>query len=77
MALTPSQCRAARALIDMKQEELAEASGIAVNTIRKFEGGETTPHQSNREKIREAFEKAGVIFIDRTPDAGPGVRLRK
>ena len=76
MPLTPSQCRAARALIEMTQDELAEAAGMTVNSISSFETGERTPHKANQQKIREALEKAGVIFIDRTPDAGPGVCLK-
>jgi hypothetical protein len=30
----------------------------------------------NIEKIRKTLEKAGVIFIDRNEDGGPGVRLK-
>jgi len=77
MAITPSQCRAARGLLAWSQDDLADAVDMSVNSISMFELGDRTPHESNRQKIREAFEKAGVIFIDRTPDAGPGVRLRR
>ncbi len=30
----------------------------------------------NIEKIQKTLEKAGVIFIDRNEDGGPGVRLK-
>ena len=73
--ITPAQCRAARALLDWTQSDLAEATGLSAVTIRTFEkGGEM--RDSNRTLLELSFEKAGIVFIWENGD-GPGVRLRK
>jgi transcriptional regulator with XRE-family HTH domain len=77
MSLTPEQCRAARALLDWSQPDLAEASGLTRQTIARFERGARTPHPTNRDTLRAALEAGGVEFLDETPTKGPGVRLRK
>ncbi len=75
MHLTASQCRGARAMLDWTQIELAERSGVDVNTIRNFENGKHTPQEANQVSIREALESGGVEFIERG-NGGPGARLR-
>jgi transcriptional regulator with XRE-family HTH domain len=60
----------------MSQIELAERSGIAVQTVRNYEGGETAPAHKTWLAIKRALEQAGVQFIDEN-GGGPGVRLRK
>jgi DNA-binding XRE family transcriptional regulator len=73
--ITPAQCRAARALLDWTQSDLAAATGLSVVTIRSFEkGGEM--RDSNRTLLLLSFEKAGVEFIPEN-GSGAGVRLRK
>ncbi len=67
--LTPEDVRAARALIQWSQAELAEAAGVGVSTIADFEKGSRTPITNNLGAIRRAFENAGVRF---TP-AGPTI----
>lgn len=72
--LDPTQCRAARALLDWTQQDLSDTTGLSKVTIRAFEkGGEM--RDSNRTLLRLTFEKAGVQFID-TNGGGPGARLR-
>jgi transcriptional regulator with XRE-family HTH domain len=61
--------RAARALIQWSQAELAEAAGVGVSTIADFEKGSRTPIANNLGPVRRAFEGAGVRF---TP-AGPTI----
>ena len=73
--MIPSQCRAARSLLDWTQEQLAEASGVSVTAIRNFERGATTPIRANLAAICGALEAAGIEFID-SNGGGPGVRLR-
>ena len=76
MTITPEQCRAARALLNWSQPDLAEAAGIARGTIANFERGASVPHPSNLADIRTALEAAGVEFIPAN-GGGPGVRLRQ
>ena len=74
--ITPSQCRAARGLLDWTQQELADAARIGVATVRLFEGDAAKSRQATLAVLRQAFELAGVEFIDEN-GGGPGVRLRK
>jgi transcriptional regulator with XRE-family HTH domain len=75
--LTPSQCRAARALLDWSQQNLAEYSKIGNATIRNFEGGKSVPQHATLDVLRRCFEAAGVMFINGSysGSGGPGVRL--
>ena len=74
--ITPSQCRAARGLLDWTQQELADAARIGVATIRLFEGEAAESRHATLAVLRRTFELAGVEFIE-VNGGGPGVRLRK
>ena len=79
MALvTGAQLRAARALLRMEQEKLAEAAGISAATIRKLENseGQLDGRLSTIRALQHALEEAGVEFIPGN-GSGPGVRLRE
>ena len=58
--LTPSRCRAARALLAWSQRELAEHAGLGSSTVADFERGHRAPADSSMWAIMAAFEKAGV-----------------
>jgi predicted transcriptional regulator len=73
--MTPAQCRAARALMDMSQVELARAAGVPQHVIEDFEAGAVEPSPAHREAIRAAIEAGAFEFNERKPN--PGVRLRK
>ena len=74
--ITPSQCRAARGVLDWTQQELADAARIGVATIRLFEGEAAESRHATLAVLRRAFELAGIEFIDEN-GGGPGLRLRK
>lgn len=76
--LTSAQIRAARALLRWSAVDLAEASAVGANTIRRAEvaEGSTTLTAPNDLAIRRALEDAGVEFIDEN-GRGAGVLLRK
>lgn len=65
------QIKAARALLDWSQDDLAAASKLSVATVRKLELGHISPRGETMQNIRRAFEDAGLEFIQ--PD---GVRHR-
>lgn len=69
------QCRAARALLNWTQGDLAERTSLSAVSIRAFEkGGEM--RDSNLKLLRMSFEAAGVVFIPEN-GGGAGVRLAK
>lgn len=70
-----AQCRAARALLDWSQQELASAAGVGVVTVRQFEAGVGVPRNSTMETLMNTLEAAGIEFITGN-GAGPGVRFR-
>jgi predicted transcriptional regulator len=74
--ITPEQCRAARALLDWSQQELAETAAVGIVTVRQLEAAVHKPRRSTLAVIRRALEAAGVEFIDEN-GGGPGVRLRR
>lgn len=72
--ITAAQCRAARALLDMTQDDLAKLTGLSAVTIRAFErGGEM--RDSNRNLLGMAFERAGLMLLPEN-GGGAGVRFR-
>jgi transcriptional regulator with XRE-family HTH domain len=73
---SPAQCRAARGLLDWSQQDLASQAGVGVVTVRQVENGSTEPRRATLAVVRQAFDRAGVEFIDEN-GGGPGVRLRK
>lgn len=72
------QIKAARALLDWSQEELASAADVSVPTIKRLEAAEglLAGRQTTVQKICVALERAGIEFIHEN-GGGAGVRLRK
>ena len=64
--ITGPQIRAARYLVGISIEHLAESTGVAVETIRLAEGGEVplTVTAVQLSAIRSALEHQGVEFLD-------------
>ena len=77
MSIEPAQCRAARALINMNQLELAHAANLGTATVKRFEVGLRTLIPNNMKAVIQALEEAGIEFIPRTKTKGPGVRLKE
>jgi transcriptional regulator with XRE-family HTH domain len=74
--LTPGQCKAARALLELTQGELATAANLGLSTIVDFEKKRRQVSIAAIQAIREALVAHGVELIDEN-GGGPGVRLRK
>jgi hypothetical protein len=75
-SLTSGQIRAARALLRWSAVELARASAVGLNTVKRAElaQAKTSLTAANELAIRRALEEAGVEF---TNGDQPGVRLTK
>lgn len=77
MTITGEQIRAARELIRWRQSNLAEQSGVSLDTIKRLEAirGEVSANVRTVDAIVQTFRNAGVKFLERSSDAGIGVRL--
>ena len=73
--MSPAQCRAARAFLDLTQSQLAHAAGLGLSTVVDFEKARRQVSDNAVEAIRIALERAGVEFIDES--GWRGLRVRK
>jgi predicted transcriptional regulator len=73
--VTGAQLRAARAMLRMEQETLAQAAGVSANTIRRMEGfdGPIGARTDTMRRLQRVLEEAGIEFQD---EGRPGVRMR-
>jgi transcriptional regulator with XRE-family HTH domain len=76
--VTTRQIKAARALLGWSQADLAEKSKVSEPTIARLESveGELGGREVTAQKIQEALEAAGIVFLE-SNGGGPGVRLKK
>ena len=65
--LTPEDVRAARALAQWSQDDLAKAAGVSVSTIADFEKAVRKPIANNLDAIRRAFERVHIEFTPTGP----------
>lgn len=65
--LTPEQLRAARGMLGISRETLAEWSEVSLRTISDFEGGIREPRRSTLRCLQSALEARDVRFV-----FGPG-----
>ena len=62
--MRPSQCRAARGLLNWTQDEMASAARLSVVTVRNFENAKSTPQRATLDVMQRALETAGVEFTN-------------
>ena len=74
LKVSTRQIKAARALLNWSQSDLARESGVSEPTIKRLEAvdGALGGSQPTAEKILDCFHRAGIEFLD-----GPGVKIRK
>lgn len=74
--LSGQQIKAARGALGWTVQDLADKSGVGTATISRYELADAVPksRKDNLEKIRMAFEMAGIEFIG-SPDDRPGIRI--
>ena len=72
--MTKGLCKAARVLLEWSVKDLAEVSGLSLDTLRSFESGRTRRlSRENEAQAISTFEKAGIEFI---PENGGGAGVR-
>ncbi len=62
--ITPTQMRAARAMLDVPQGHVAEHLGIAANTLSKIESGQSDVSMSRMNDIQRFYEREGIAFTE-------------
>lgn len=75
--ITPEQCREARRLLGMDQEDLARAAGVFPETLSRFEGRGGQSTFPMRARLRAALEAAGVEFTESGVGPRPEALKRK
>jgi transcriptional regulator with XRE-family HTH domain len=76
--ISAAQIRAARALLNINQEELAKIASVHVATIRRLETATGVRGAADTLwKLQGALEGGGVEFIPEEAGRGPGVRLKQ
>lgn len=78
--MTAAQLKAARALLDWDQRQLAEAAGVSLPTVQRMEAsdGNVRGNVDTLVKIVDALRRAGIELIGAgasSPGGGRGVRL--
>jgi transcriptional regulator with XRE-family HTH domain len=72
-----AQIRAARALLNISQAELAGSASVSAATVKRLEASsEIRGTAESLWKVEKALETLGVEFIPAEGERGPGVRLR-
>ena len=72
--ITGRQVRAARALLNWKQETLAEKALVALTALKRLESERNlSVHEATHDQVRRALEAAGILFVE--SDRGRGVML--
>jgi transcriptional regulator with XRE-family HTH domain len=69
--ISSDQIRAARALLNLSQKDLADRTGIPVNQLNEIETGSGRPRSDNLAALRKALEAGGAEFLE-----GNGVRRK-
>ncbi|MCG5246862.1 helix-turn-helix domain-containing protein [Methylorubrum sp. B1-46] len=72
------QIRAARALLNLSRDQLADLAGVSARTIDNLESETRKPIRATQNAVLGALLGAGVEFDPGDPEAGrgPGVYLR-
>ncbi|PJI55952.1 transcriptional regulator [Methylobacterium radiotolerans] len=61
--ITPAQCRAARALLEISQKQLAEDSGVSLRAVQGFEAGERPLQSLAISAIERLLQDRGIVII--------------
>ncbi|NTH25635.1 helix-turn-helix domain-containing protein [Agrobacterium rhizogenes] len=77
MKILASQLRAARALLDKSQEDVAGWVNLDQQEISRWEGAKYKLLSSDGVELQKAFEKKGIEFLPASETMGAGVRWRK
>ncbi len=63
MFIEPEQIRAARAMLNWSQTDLAEAAGVSKDTVKNYESGNNRPNTNTLVSLETALVTAGIEFL--------------
>lgn len=63
MDITPGQLRAARAMLDLSQQQLATLAGMHINALIRWESGQSKPRISTTERMAAVLTKMGLKLL--------------
>ena len=75
--ITPRQSKAARALLNWTQADLADHSGVKIGTVKDFESERHLLNSKALGAIARAYQKAGLVLLFDGDGGGPGVRVKE
>lgn len=61
--VTAQQVKAARAWLDLSQDDLAKRTGLTRRAIQDFENGKRTPQPRTLRDFKNALEELGIEFL--------------
>ncbi len=70
--ISPTQMRAARAMLSLSQGDVAKSLGIAANTLSNIESGQSDAPASRLKEIQSFYESQAIVFTE-----NEGVKLNK
>ena len=74
--ISVQQIRGARAMLGLRQEDVARKAGLSISTLNNVERGvQTDPKTSTLQAIQRALESEGIEFIF-SPKGYPGMILK-
>jgi hypothetical protein len=73
--ISAAQCRAARALLEWTEAQLAGAASVEIEVVRLLEARFRRPSAEHQRQMRKALEDGGVVFIAEN-GGGVGARLK-
>jgi hypothetical protein len=76
MSISSQQSRGARGLLNWTLSDLAAASAIGLSTLKHFEHARRRTTPENLIAIRDAYERAGIIFESDGKFVGVKLRIK-
>lgn len=71
--MTPGQCRAARAFLDISQDDLAKAANVGLSTVRNYEKGRSVPIGNNLAAMEAVLAARGIRFVNKGDSGTCGI----
>jgi len=75
--ITPHLCKAARALLEWTQADLAEKAGVPIDTVSRFEQGKSDTRGKAMIAMEKAIRHAGIKLLQPEHGEGEGLRYAK